>query len=600
MSADGSVVQALHEIQERCGYLPRAELESLSSRRSGLPLHRLHEVASFFPHFRLAPAAGLEVNVCRDMACHLAGAARVRRDLEGFAAGFAPGQVEVGGVSCLGRCDAAPAVSVGGSVVQGLPLAACQVLVAEAVESPDGVRRPHTVSTGPPARTGWRIDPYEGREDYGAVRRYAANPDADALLSALKMADLRGMGGAGVRAHEKWKEVRQEPGATKFVVCNADESEPTTFKDRELLLRTPHIVLEGVILGGLLVGAERGYIYIRHEYEEQIAAVRAAIARAEAMGVCGDNVLGTGQSIPVEVFVSPGGYICGEQSALIEAMEGKRAEPRNKPPLLQTNGLCDKPTLLSNVETFAWVPSIAVRGGEWYSDQGKNGWKGLRFFSICGDVNRPGVYEIPIGISLREFVNEHAGGLRGGKRLKAIAPSGPSGGFLPARIPRGSLVKGFESRLPATKRFMAERLPDGATHLDVLDLELDLQLFRDLELMLGAGMMVFAEGADMLDHALNAAEFFRNESCGKCVPCRIGSQKTVALTRNLSKGAYDASTWPATEALLAEIGRVMEMTSICGLGMVAASPVASLLRFFRDDLDVYLNRGASPSREEPE
>jgi NADH:ubiquinone oxidoreductase subunit F (NADH-binding)/NADH:ubiquinone oxidoreductase subunit E len=587
MSADGSVVQALHEIQERCGFLPRAELEGLSSRRPGLPLHRLHEVASFFPHFRLEPAQGLEVSVCRDMACHLAGAPRVRKGLEDFAAGFGPGRVVIEGVSCLGQCDQAPVVAVDGHYVQAFPLARCQALVAEAVETPGGLPA-HAKGAGNevPKPTGWRIDPYESREDYGAVRRFAANPDFDALIAVLKIADLRGMGGAGVWAHQKWNDVRHAPGATKYVVCNADESEPTTFKDRELLLRVPHVVLEGVILGGLHVGAERGFIYIRHEYEDQIEAVRAAIARAEAMGVCGANILGTGRSFPVEVFVSPGGYICGEQSALIEAMEGKRAEPRNKPPLLETNGLHDKHTLLSNVETFAWVPAIVMRGGEWYRDQGVNGCQGMRFFSICGDLNRPGVYEVPNGTPLRELI-ELARGLRGGKRLKAFAPSGPSGGFLPAKLPREMLPKATQTRLP-----------EGATHLDVLDIELDLQRFRDLGLMLGAGMMVYGEGADMLDQALNATEFFRNESCGKCVPCRIGSQKTVELTRRLAQGGFDASSWPDTERLLGELRRAMEMTSICGLGMVAASPVASVLKSFRDDLEVYLNGRARSFEQE--
>ena len=363
------------------------------------------------------------------------------------------------------------------------------------------------------------------------------------------------------------------------MVCNADESEPTTFKDRELLFRTPQLVLEGVILGGLLVGAERGFIYIRHEYEEQIEAMRAAIGRAETLGVCGKNVLGTGRFFPVEVFVSPGGYICGEQSALIEAMEGKRAEPRNKPPLLETNGLFDKPTLLSNVETFAWVPAIAVRGGEWYRDLGVRGCKGARFFSICGDVNRPGAYEVPNGISLRELIEDHAGGMRDGQRIKAFAPSGPSAGFLPARLPRAALARGFEKRVP--ERFLNERLPEHATHLDILDLELDLQLFRDLGLMLGAGMMVYGERAGILEQALNASEFFRNESCGKCVPCRIGSRKTVELARKLGNRSLAADELAGVESLLGEIRRAMELTSICGLGMVAANPVASVFEHFR-------------------
>jgi NADH:ubiquinone oxidoreductase subunit F (NADH-binding)/NADH:ubiquinone oxidoreductase subunit E len=580
MPALVSLVSALHDVQKRHGYLPNAELISLAERRPDWPLHRLHEVASFFPHFRLEPSSALEVRVCRDMACHLRGAPELKRALEELVTSLGQGKVHIEGVSCLGQCDAAPAVAIGEHVFRGATAARCGVLIQEALAAPESFHAPHRTDGGIP--TGWRIDPYHGREDYGAVRKFVAEGNADALVEALKVADLRGMGGAGVWAHQKWSDVRRARGETKYIVCNADESEPTTFKDRELLFRTPHLVLEGVILGGLLVGAESGFIYIRHEYEEQIEAMRSAIARAEQLGVCGQNVLSSRRAFPVEVFVSPGGYICGEQSALIEAMEGKRAEPRNKPPLLETNGLFDKPTLLSNVETFAWVPAITVRGGDWYRDLGIRGYKGARFFSICGDVARPGAYEVPNGITLRELIDEHAGGMRGGTRLKAFAPSGPSGGFLPARLPRSTLARGFEKRVP--ERFLAERLPETATHLDTLDLELDLQLFRDLGLMLGAGMMVYGEQTRMIEQALNASEFFRNESCGKCVPCRIGSRKTVELARGLEGRSLNTTELTSTESLLGEIRRAMELTSICGLGMVAGNPVATVFQHFREEL----------------
>jgi formate dehydrogenase beta subunit len=240
-----------------------------------------------------------------------------------------------------------------------------------------------------------------------------------------------------------------------------------------------------------------------------------------------------------------------------------------------------------------------VRGGEWYRDLGINGCKGARFLSICGDLNRPGVYEVPIGTTLRSLV-DLAGGLRDGCRLKALAPSGPSGGFLPARLPRTLLPRGFEGRVPP--RFLAERLPEGTTHLDILDLELDLQLFRDLGLMLGGGMVVYGEYADMLDQALNASEFFRNESCGKCVPCRLGSQKNVDLVRSLVEHKHNRESLPAVESLMGELRRAMEMTSICGLGMVAPNPVATVFRYFRDEINAYLepiDTGASTSLEAP-
>ncbi len=375
MTSDRSIIQELHDIQKRCGYLPKAELEALSERRREIPLHRLHEVASFFPHFRLEKPPAVEVRVCRDMSCHLRGAPGLRRNLEELASEIGQGQVVVGGISCLGRCDGAPAIMIGEYVYSGKSNDYYRDLLRRALPGLEG-GAPLQPQHSDRLPLGWKIDPYGGREAYEAIHKFVAEPDGNKLIEELKIADLRGMGGAGVWAHQKWTDVQQARGDRKFIVVNGDESEPGTFKDRELLLRTPYLVIEGILLAGWLTGAERGYIYIRHEYEEQIEATCEAIARAEAMGLCGKDVLGTGRSFPVEVFVSPGGYICGEQSALIEAMEDHRGEPRNKPPQLETNGLYDKPTLVSNVETYAWVPSIVVHGGAWYRDLGVNGAKG--------------------------------------------------------------------------------------------------------------------------------------------------------------------------------------------------------------------------------
>jgi NADH:ubiquinone oxidoreductase subunit F (NADH-binding)/NADH:ubiquinone oxidoreductase subunit E len=590
MPGPRSIVQDLHEIQKRCGYLPRAELEALSRRRKKTPLHRLHEVASFFPHFKLTPPPTLEVRVCRDMSCHLRGAVDFQKNLQELAEEVAPGEVVVSGVSCLGQCDGAPALLIGEHVVRKGGLEKMRALLRIALRNAgelavDGAHRKDIEPTG------WKIDPYEGREDYAAVRQFAANPNIEGLLEQLKIADLRGMGGAGVWAHQKWRDVSQARGDAKYCVVNADESEPGTFKDRELLLRTPHLVIEGLILAGLVTGAERGYIYIRHEYEAAIEVVRAAITRAEALGVCGSDVLGTGRSFPVEVFVSPGGYICGEQSALIEAMEDHRAEPRNKPPMLETNGLYNKPTLVSNVETYAWVPSIMVHGGVWYRDAGINGAKGMRFFSISGDVNRPGVYEVPCGITLRALIDDHAGGMSDAQELKAFAASGPSGGFLPARLPRKRLPEGFATRLAERERLRQEAEgipPPGADEFDILDLELDLQTMRDVNLMLGAGLVVYGDRANMLDQAQNASTFFRNESCGKCVPCRLGSQKLVELASGLLQFQYDEESIRPLEKLMTDLQKTMEMTSICGLGMVAGNPLITVFRHFRQDLVPYL------------
>lgn len=573
------IVQELHQIQERHRYLPEEALRRLAER-TGTPLCRLQEVASFFPHFRLEPPPAVDVRVCHDMACHLRGSANAKAHLEtALAAEIAAGRVAVHHASCLGRCDRPVAATVNDRCfVARTP----QEWVGLARDALAGSLPEADADSGfaPHANRPWTIEAGDPHVTYAAVLRFAATPDRQRLIDELKVADLRGMGGAGVPAHQKWSDVWKAKGNEKYVVCNADESEPGTFKDRELLTRHPHLVLEGVILAGLLTGATRGWIYIRHEYAKQIAIMRAEIRRAESLGACGPRIAGSGVGFPVEVFTSPGGYICGEQSALIEAMEDRRAQPRNKPPQLETNGLHDRPTLVSNVETFAWAAAIASRGGRWYADTGVGGCKGSRLFSISGDVLRPGVYELPNGTPLRTLVEDLCGGTP--RPLKAFAASGPSGGFLPARLPVAALPRGWEKRAPAD---LVEKVTaGGGTHLDILDLPLDLQRFRDLGLAIGSGLVVYDDTRDMAVEAVNCSQFFRDESCGKCVPCRIGSQKIVELGEELLAGRVEAAAFPGREQLVGELARAMEMTSICGLGMVAAKPFQSAIQFFAADL----------------
>jgi formate dehydrogenase beta subunit len=578
------IVQELHRIQHDHGYLPETELRRLAERIR-TPLYRLQEVASFFPHFQLQPPPRVEVRVCHDMACHQRGAAQVKAELERLLAKESQiKSLAVRYVSCLGRCDRPVAALINDEIyaarsAQELAQIAKQTLDGNP-QSPDSDTA-YAVHTNRP----WKIDIYNGEPTYQAVRQFLEHRDELRILEALKAADLRGMGGAGVPAHQKWNDVWKAKGTEKYIVCNADESEPATFKDRELLLRTPHLVLEGVILAGLLTGATRGYIYVRHEYPEQIAAMKQAIAKAEQMGCCGQSILGTNRNFPVEVFTSPGGYVCGEQSALIEAMEDRRAQPRNKPPELQTNGLYDKPTLVSNVETFAWAPAIIVRGGEWYANQGIPDCKGLRFFSLCGDVARPGVYEVASGITLRELVEKHAGGVVG--KLKAFAASGPSAGFLPALIPVEQLARGWQDKKELAE--LAKKTVQGGKYVNVLDLPLDLQRFRDLGLAIGAGMAIYNDTHDMADQALNCVEFFRNESCGKCVPCRIGSEKVVEIAESLLARQFDAPQLASQKQLIKELTRTMETTSICGLGMVAAKPLQTALDSFGEDVKRHLH-----------
>jgi formate dehydrogenase beta subunit len=619
------IVQELYKLQERHGYLPRQELVALGERLA-VPLYRIQEVVSFFPHYRTAPTAELEIHVCQDMACHLRGSAGVLQELRVATLGREY-QIKICEASCLGRCDRAPAARVyeqskEHGVHNQLRRSAQEILETASMllASPSNRLVPSdTDRAWPPPQTEWQIDIYSGKpadERYASVRWFIEASQAEAIsavLGSLKTAWLLGLGGAGGRAYKKWEETLKEHQKRKeqaYVVCNGDESEPATFKDRELFLRTPHLVLEGVILAGLLLGATKGYIYIRHEYEEQIAAVRAEIAAAENAGLCGDNILGSGMNFPVEVFVSPGGYICGEQTALIEAIQDHRAEPRNRPPELQTNGLWDMPTLLSNVETFAWVPAIVVRDqGEWFQEQGQEwnqwtlltaklaaetgdrGWteafgkgthfKGRRFFSVSGDVERPGAYEVPIGITLGELIAT-CGGMCGGEAFKAVALSGPSGGFLPRFIKTEQLSAKIRKMLPAeTKAF------------DLCGLQLDMNLIRQWGLMLGAGITIYGQSADLVEQAYSASHFYARESCGKCVPCRIGSTKIAQVAsqlreRKLAREQIDELF--QKDGPLLDLAGTMSSTAICGLGQIAANPLMSLLRYFPEEAYAYAKK----------
>jgi formate dehydrogenase/bidirectional [NiFe] hydrogenase diaphorase subunit len=564
------IVQELFRLQRENGYIRKEALGALSET-TGVPLFRLQEVVSFFPHFRTTPPPRIEVHVCRDMACRLRGSCELEEAARRVASNSA-GEMQVHPVSCLGRCDRAPAAMINEKLyLSRKPDDFGDLLGNLAAYLPD-----HDADLPRQTKEAWTIDVYDGKPRYQAVRDYVDKKPADArqVITALETAGLLGMGGAGGRAYKKWEDVQRAEGDQKYVVCNADESEPGTFKDRELLLRTPWLVLEGMILGGLVVGATRGYVYIRHEYEEQILAVQEAIDHARQIGACGDSIFGSVFNFELEIFVSPGGYICGEQTALIEAMEDHRAEPRNRPPQLQTNGLWDKPTLLSNVETFAWVPAILLKDeGRWFANAGRTGMKGRRFFSISGDVNKPGVYEVPNGITLRELIDDHAGGMRHGKPIKAVAPSGPSGGLLPVKLPVAALQRRF-----------AETLPQGTTHYDLLDWPLDIAASRSMDLMLGAGIVVYAQDADMIDQAWACSQFYRDESCGKCVPCRIGSHKLTEILASIKNRQFRVSELGDTRQVVEELAATMSLTSICGLGQVAPAPILSLLQYFVDDV----------------
>ena len=532
-----NLLQQLNELQSKHGWLSEEVLRAFSEQTQ-TPLYELQAVASFYPHYRLKPPPRATVAVCRDATCHLFDACGYKDAIEtGLQGAY---DVEVHEVSCLGRCEAAPAACV--DDVPLLGWSADDVIAAAKGDKPLPPDEPT------PTPRDWPVDPYGGPDEhYGVLRRYLADRDAarTEIPQILRDANLRGMGGAGFPTGLKWQLVRDAHGDKKYAVVNADESEPGTFKDRVVLEELAHLVVEGLLLGCLVSGADEGIVYIRHEYTRERKAIQREIERVRGLGLLDD--LG----VNAWVFVSPGGYILGEETALLEALEGKRGEPRNKPPYPTNHGIHGKPTLMNNVETYAFVPLILTEGADAWKAHGTNGATGWKFLSVSGHVERPDVYCVPMGTTVKELVNEYCGGMAGGREMKAFCPGGASAPFLPA---------------------------------SKADTPLDFDAMANAGSMLGSGaVLVLAEGTDMLDLATNVVRFFRNESCGKCVPCRVGSEKAVQMLDRVLGGDSDGSEL----SLFPELDEVLRLTSICGLGQVVLNPAMSVIEHFPDDVAKY-------------
>jgi NADH:ubiquinone oxidoreductase subunit F (NADH-binding)/NADH:ubiquinone oxidoreductase subunit E len=531
------LISELYRLQEERGYLHADDLGALAVRLR-VPLYRIEEVVSFYTHFRTAPPPRTEVAICRDLSCHLLECrdycSKVKKLLNG------DGEVMVHEVSCLGRCEFAPA-----ALVNEVPVG--RVSPEELAHC---ARNPHLVPPAGKAQTRrWRID-YCGEtgEKYSVYNGFRARSDreaaSDEIIETLRDAGLRGMGGAGFPTGVKWDLVRKETSTPKYVICNADESEPGAFKDRVIHEELPHLMIEGMCLAAFVTRAQQGYVYVRNEYEPERRAMQLALDDARARGVLGEH-------FDIEIFVSPGGYILGEETALVEALEDRRGEPRNKPPYPGQKGLRGQPTVVNNVETLALVPAILRNGAVWWKAQGIRGHSGLKFIGVSGHVENPGVFEIRLGTTVAELI-ERAGGVKDGRALKAFAPGGASSSFLPAKA---------------------------------AGTELDFETIADAGSMFGAAaLVVMAEGTDMMEVGTNVTRFFRNESCGKCVPCRSGTEKAVTMLESILAGDGDG----ALRDLLPTLEETLAETSICGLGQVALGPISSALKYWGDELDAYL------------
>jgi NADH-quinone oxidoreductase subunit F len=552
------LLPALHAVQDRIGWISQPALNYIS-RRLAVPPAEAYGVATFYALYSTKPRPPVVAHVCDDIACRIAGAERICEDLARAVgpAGEAARDGQVGWLRspCLGLCDLAPAAMVTSAGDPATVTTAAPVDAAGVLARLDGT----TVTRPPvPARQGGDpglrllrrigvVDP-TSLDDYRASGGYTALPKAlevgaDAVIAEVTASKLMGRGGAAFPTGRKWTAVASQPAQPHYLVCNADESEPGTFKDRVLLEGDPFAIVESMTIAAFATGASLGYLYIRGEYPEAEARVRGAIASARDAGLLGPDILGSGFAFDIELRRGAGAYICGEETALFESIEGKRGEPRNKPPFPVEVGLFGKPTVVNNVETLTNIPLILEMGGEAYARIGTEGSTGPKLFCLSGHVERPGVYEVEFGATLRDLI-ELAGGVKGSAEIRAILLGGAAGVFVG----------------PAA-----------------LDMPLTFEGTRAAGATLGSGViMVFDESVDLVDTLRRIAQFFRDESCGQCVPCRVGSVRQEELLARLAAGSSVRSR-DEELVLLRDIGQAMRDASICGLGQTASSAIESAL-----------------------
>ncbi len=516
------LIEHLHKIQDRFGSLSAPHLAALAQEMR-LAQTEVYEVATFYHHFDVvkegeaAPAA-LTVRVCDGLSCEMAGAKELLAKLPALLGR----EVRVIPAPCIGRCEQAPAVAVG-----QFPLAAasCEsVAAAVAAKQTKHIPAPYL-----------EYDAYQAQGGY-AILKDCVNGvrDAESMIKVMEDSGLRGLGGAGFPAGRKWRIVRAEAGP-RLMAVNIDEGEPGTFKDRYYLERDPHRFLEGMLVAAWVVGIETIYIYLRDEYHGCRALLEAELDKLRAAPPV--------PKLPrIELRRGAGAYICGEESAMIESIEGKRGLPRLRPPYVAQVGLFGRPTLEHNFETLLWVRELVEKGPAWFSEQGRHGRKGLRSFSVSGRVKNPGIKLAPAGITIQELIDEYCGGMVDGEKFYAYLPGGASGGILPASL----------NAIP-----------------------LDFDTLQPYGSFIGsAAVVVMSERDTAVNAARNLINFFKHESCGQCTPCRVGTAKAAVL---IARPKWDLP-------LLAELSTVMRDASICGLGQAAPNPIDSVVKYFPHEL----------------
>jgi NADH-quinone oxidoreductase subunit F len=542
-----ALIPALHTAQALYGYLPEPVAAEVG-RSLGVPLAEVYGVIDFYAMFYRRPVGKTVVHVCEDPACALAGADQVFKRLASQASPSGNGtlvDLAVQRSSCLGLCEHAPALLVDetarGRVDPGAGFQSLQTIG----EQPYGIVGGDSsyLTANCARRHPTSLEEYLQGGGYQSLHK-AFGMSPSAVIAEVKAAGLLGRGGAAFPTGLKWEGAANAPGETRYVVCNADEAEPGTFKDRVLMEGDPQRVLEGLIIAAYAVGAHHGFIFIRGEYAHAYQIMADALQQARRAGYLGEDIQGSGFDFDVELFRSAGAYICGEETALFEAMEGKRGFPRIKPPFPTTNGLFNQPTAINNVETLCNVPLILSLGAAAYRAIGTEKSSGPKLFCLSGDVQRPGLYEVPFGIPIRHLIYDLGGGIRAGGQLQAVLFGGAAGAF--------------------------------ATEKD-LDVRMSFEDLRQAGLPLGSGVVtVFDQTRDLRDVLMRLARFFADESCGKCYPCQLGTQQQYEIMQRITAG----KTLSGDPERLSDIGWTMTDASLCGLGQTAATAVISAMKLW--------------------
>lgn len=542
-----ALLPALHAAQELYGYIPEPVAAAVGQALR-VPLADVYGVIDFYALFYREPVAKTVIHVCGDPACSMAGADGVMKVMaQQVERHRVPGEiqdtVQVERAPCLGLCEHAPALLVQGAPVPKADTQSWEDLVSGKAQRPYSVVGGDinllTFNCGKGRIT--NLDGYRQSGGYDSLRKaLALSPDA--IVAEVKAAGLVGRGGAAFPTGAKWEAVAASSEPVKYVVCNADEAEPGTFKDRVVIEDDPHRVLEGLVICAFAVGAHKGYLYIRGEYQLQYLILKAAITEARQAGILGRNILDSGFDFDIELRRGAGAYICGEETALFESIEGKRGFPRIKPPFPTTHGLFGKPTVINNVETLINIPLILKIGSAAYRHLGTQKSPGPKLFCLSGDVMRPGLYEVPFGVTFRHLMDDLAGGMRAGHKFQAALFGGAAGAF--------------------------------AVEKD-LDVRLSFEDLRAAGLPLGSGVItVFDETRDMQEILLRLGHFFADESCGKCYPCQMGTQRQYEILQRIAENR----PLPGDKERLLDVGWTMTDASLCGLGQTAASAVMSAIR----------------------